>query len=420
MRRFAAALIASSLIVSACGDSDTREEPAPETGAPVSRADVAIQIERPTRPDIPWDETPEHIRSNKQCPDDLEVDVITPVEETAVTLTHVAEVPEASALAFASDGTAFISTRRGLIYRWVEGSEPDNVLDLTGLTPTARDEGLLGLAVANGYLFVGRSDGDGDSVLEAYPLVDGVPVRTGFIELMRADQPSREHNGGDIVFGPDGHLYLTVGDGGGQGGPFVTGREEAHAFGSLLRFAISYDPSPALTAAPDNPFIGSAAGSDYTWVWGLRHPYRFSFDSATGDLWISDVGQQCVEEVTMLPGGGAGGEHLGWNAFEGNFTFIEQPLAAHTTPTFTYGHRDGFCAVIGGHVYRGDELPDLNGKYVFGDFCRRALITFDPATGDLQEIERDTVSPVGFVIGPDGSLYVVDIAQGIWRVEPAA
>ncbi len=120
----------------------------------------------------------------------------------------------------------------------------------------------------------------------------------------------------------------------------------------------------------------------------------------------------------MLPAGGAGGEHLGWNAFEGNRPFIEQPIASHVAPTFSYGHRAGLCAVIGGHVYRGDALPDLDGMYVFGDFCRRALISYDPTSGVLQEIERDTVSPVGFVVGPDGSLYVVDIAQGIWRVDP--
>jgi glucose/arabinose dehydrogenase len=250
-------------------------------------------------------------------------------------------------------------------------------------------------------------------------LVGGVPLKDGPVELLRADQPSREHNGGDIVFGPDGHLYLTVGDGGGQGGAFVTGRDEAHAFGSLLRFAISFDPLPSLSAAPDNPFIGSDPGSDYSWVWGLRHPYRFSFDSVPGDLWISDVGQQCVEEVTMLPGGGAGGEHLGWNAFEGNLPFIDQHLDSHTPPTFSYGHSEGMCAVIGGHVYRGDLLLDLKGKYVFGDFCRRALISYDPETGVLQELERDTVSPVGFVVGPGGELFVVDIAQGIWRLDPA-
>ncbi len=418
MGRFAAALIAGSLVVAACGPSDTAPVPTSD-GLPVSSADVAIQIERPTRPDIPWEETPERIRSNTKCPEDLPVDSVTPVGEPAVTLIHVAEIPEASALAFASDGSAFVGTRRGSIFGWVEGSEPEIVLDLAQFTTTERDQGLLGLTVANGYLFVNRTDLEDDSVIEAYPLIDGVPAMSGVIELLRADQPSREHNGGDVVFGPDGHLYLTVGDGGGHGGPFVTGRQEAHAFGSLLRFAISFDPMPTLSAAPDNPFIGSTPGSDYAWVWGLRHPYRFSFDSATDDLWIADVGQQCVEEVTMLPGGGAGGEHLGWNAFEGNLPFIDQPIVSHTAPTFSYGHRSGLCAVIGGHVYRGDALPDLDGTYVFGDFCRRALISFDPETGVLQEIERDTVSPVGFVVGSDGSLYVVDIAQGIWRVEPA-
>jgi glucose/arabinose dehydrogenase len=418
MGRFAAALIAGSLIVSACGQTD-KTQGSWLDGPPVSSADVTIQIDRPTRPDIPWDETPERARSNTACPSDLPVDSVTPVDEPTVSLSHVVEIVGASALAFATGGTAFIGTREGSVFGWVEGSEPEIVLDLTQVTTTERDQGLLGLAVADGYLFVNRTDLEDDSVVEAYPLINGVPAPGGVIELLRADQPSREHNGGDIVFGPDGHLYLTVGDGGGQGGPFVTGRRHAHAFGSLLRFAISFDPMPTLAAAPDNPFFGSVPGSEYAWVWGLRHPYRFSFDSATGDLWIADVGQQCVEEVTMLPGGGAGGEHLGWNAFEGNLPFMEQPIDSPTPPTFSYGHRSGLCAVIGGHVYRGDALPDLDGKYVFGDFCRRALFSFDPETGVLQELERDTVSPVGFVVGPDGSMYVVDIAQGIWRVDPA-
>ncbi len=409
MHRIAAALIVGSLMISACAPDDAL---APD-------GDVAIQLERPTRTNIPYAETPEGARANIKCPGDLPVDTITPVDEPAVALIHVAEIPEASALAFAPDGSAFVGTRGGLILSWVEGGEPEIVLDLAELTSTERDQGLLGLTIANGYLFVNRTDLDDYTVIEAYPLIDGVPAMSAMVELMRADQPSREHNGGDLTFGPDGHLYLTVGDGGAQGGPFVTGHQEAHAFGSLLRFAITFDPTPALSAAPDNPFIGSVPGSDYVWVWGLRHPYRFSFDSATDDLWIADVGQQCVEEVTMLPGGGAGGEHLGWNAFEGNLPFIDQPIESHTGPTFSYGHRSSLCAVIGGHVYRGDALPDLAGKYVFGDLCRRALISFDPETGVLQELERDTVTPVGFVIGPDETLYVVDITQGIWRVEPA-
>ena len=423
MARFPIVLAAAALLASACGASEPAPTTSPETTpgatAETGGAAATIQIDRPTRPDIPWDETPEQIRSNESCPADLPVDRVVPVTEPSVELVLEAEFTLPSALAFAPDGTGFVGTRDGSVYRWAEGNEPEVVLDLTALTSTERDQGLLGLTVANGHLFVNRTDLEDDSLVEAYPLVDGVPQLDGVVELLRADQPSREHNGGDIVFGPDGHLYLTVGDGGGQGGAFVTGRQEAHAFGSLLRLAISFDPEPRLASAPDNPFIGSAPGSDYSWVWGLRHPYRFSFDSATDDLWISDVGQQCVEEVTVLPEGGVGGEHLGWNAFEGNLPFIDQPLASHTPPTFSYGHGDGFCAVIGGHVYRGDVLPDLEGKYVFGDFCRRALISFDPETGALEEIERGTVSPVGFVLRDDGALFVIDFTGGIWRVEPA-
>ncbi len=418
MREHTTRLLAALLVlIAACGD--TSSEQSDSSAPPTSEAGgTVIQIERPTRPDIPWDETPEQIRANEDCPADFAVDVITPLEDPLVTLTHVAEVTEASALAFAPDGTAYIGTRSGLVLRWTDGTEPTEVLDLTGVTGVERDQGLLGLNVADGYLFINRTDLSNFSLIEAYPLVDGTPDADAVIGLLRADQPQREHNGGDIVFGPDGDLYLTVGDGGAQGGPFVTGRQEANAFGSLLRFVVTFGPEPVLTAAPENPFLGSAPGSDYTWVWGLRHPYRFSFDELTGDLWISDVGQKCVEEVTMLPGGGEGGEHLGWNAFEGNMPFLDQPVDSPVPPTFSYAHGGGFCAVIGGHVYRGDSLPELQGKYVFGDFCRRALITYDPETGDLQEIQKDSVSPVGFVIGPDDALYVVDLILGVWRVDP--
>ncbi len=413
--RLVSALVACSLILSACAADD----PLASGDAVVPEGSVTIQIERPTRADMPYDETPEEARANMPCPSDLPVDHITPVGEPAIALVHVANVPEATSLAFAPDGSAFVGTRSGSIFKWVEGSRPKIALDLTDVTTTDRDQGLLGLTVANGYLLVNRTDLDDDTVIEAYPLVYGAPEMSAMIELMRADQPSREHDGGDLTLGPDGDLYLTVGDGGAQGGPFVTGNQEAHAFGSLLRFELTFDPTPALSAAPENPFIGSTPGSDYTWVWGLRHPFRTSFDAATGDLWIADVGQQCVEEVTMLPGGGVGGEHLGWNAFQGNLPFIDQPIGPHVPPTFSYAHRSRFCAVIGGHVYRGNALPDLAGKYVFGDLCRQAIISFDPETGELQELERGTVTPVGFVFGPGGTLFVVDINQGIWRVETA-
>ena len=411
--KIATAVLVTALMTTACAPSDSASA---ET-QPVEQS-ATVHIERPTRPDIPWAETPEQIRSGERCPADLPVDTITPADEASVALEQVAAIPSASALAFAPDGTGYIGTRDGLVLSWTPGAEPVAALDLTETTSTERDQGLLGLAVVNDYLLINRTDLDNDSLLEAFQLIDGQPSTNDPVLLLRADQPSREHNGGDIVIGPDDHLYLTVGDGGAQGGPFVTGRQAPHAFGSLLRFGIEFDPEPRLITAEDNPFAGPLPGSDHTWVWGLRHPYRFSFDAATGDLWIADVGQLCIEEVTVLPGGGAGGEHLGWNSFEGNAVFMDVEIESHVPPTFSYAHKGGHCAVIGGHVYRGDVLTDLVGKYVFADFCKRGLISYDPDTGALQELQSGTVSPVALVIAPDGLLYVVDLAQGIWRVDP--
>jgi len=414
MQKLAAALVAGSLLLSACAHDDALAS----EDAPSGAVDATIHIERPARTEIPYDQTPEAEMANEQCPQDLQVDTIAPVGDPGVDLKLVAYAPDASALAFAPDGRGFIGSRGGSIFKWAPGTEPKMVLDLADVTSTDRDQGLLGLTVTHGHLLVNRTQLDDETVIEAYPLVGGVPDPSGMVLLMTADQPSREHNGGDLTLGPDGDLYLTVGDGGAQGGPFVTGNQETHAFGSLLRFELTFNPTPALSAAPENPFTGSTPGSDYAWVWGLRHPFRTSFDSHTGDLWIADVGQQCIEEVTMLPGGGVGGEHLGWNAFEGNRPFIDQPIGPHVPPTFSYAHRSRYCAVIGGHVYWGKALPDLVGKYVFGDLCRQAIIAFDPETGELQELERGTATPVSFVISPDDTLYVVDINQGIWRVDP--
>lgn len=408
MMRALLPVVALALVVAACG-SDA--EPAAPAGP--------VLLDKPTRADVPWEETPEFILSNEKCPEGMAVDEIRQVDALEIRLTKAASLESASALTFAPDGTGYVATRDGLVSKWDRGSPPAAVLDLRRDTTTERDQGLLGLAVHDGKLFVWRTDSSDDSVLEAYELSDGVPLEGTRVELLRADQPSKEHNGGSIVFGPDGDLYLTLGDGGGQGGAYITGRDVAHAFGSILRLQYSGGDTPSVSAAPENPFLGSHPGSDYTWIWGVRHAFSFSFDPETSDFWIADVGQQCVEEVTMLPGGGEGGEHLGWNVFEGTRAFMPDIGLEYVEPTFAYGHTDGWCAVIGGHVYRGDALPSLYGDYVFGDFCRRSIVAFDPDTGVLRELERGSAAPVGFAVDPAGELYVVDIESGIWAIVPA-
>ena len=404
MPRTIIAILLVALVASACAaDSE------PVASGPLT-------IERIFRADVPWPDTPELKLSNVPCPAELDVDPITPLESAEITLDLVAPLEGATTMAFQSDDVAFMGTREGRIYQWVDGNEPEFVMDLSAETTTERDQGLLGLMVHDDSLFVYRTDTKDDSVLEEYPLTAGIPVRSDRVELLRADQPSKEHNGGDVVFGPDGYLYLTIGDGGGQGGAYITDREVATAFGGLLR--LRYEPGdvPMLAAAPDNPFVGDDPGSDLTWVWGLRHPYRFSFDDATGDLWIADVGQQCVEEVTVLPGGGRGGEHLGWNAVEGTREFMGPLDLELTPPTFTYLHANGYCAVIGGHVYRGSAMPELVGQYIFGDYCKQAILVYDPDTDEIRELQRGSVTPVAFVVEPDGELIVVDFVAGAWRL----
>ncbi|NNF63426.1 MAG: hypothetical protein HKN07_04130 [Acidimicrobiia bacterium] len=404
MPRILIAILVLALTAGACA-SDS----GPATEGPLT-------IERIFRDDVPWPETPELQLSNVPCPAGLDVDTIKPLESAEITLELVAPLEGATTMAFASSDLAFMGTREGRIYQWVEGGAPEFVMDLSGETTTERDQGLLGLLVREDSLFVYRTDTKDDSVLEEYPLSAGIPVRSDRFELLRADQPSKEHNGGDIVFGPDGNLYLTIGDGGGQGGAYITNRVVATAFGGLLRLNYERDDVPTLTAAPDNPYFGDDPGSDLTWVWGLRHPYRFSFDSATDDLWIADVGQQCVEEVTVLPGGGLGGEHLGWNAVEGTREFMGPLDLDLTPPTFTYLHSNGYCAVIGGHVYRGSAMPELVGQYIFGDYCKQAILAYDPATDEIRELQRGSVTPVAFVVEPDGELIVVDFVAGAWRL----
>lgn len=403
MIRTFTALLSLALVAAACS-------------AAAEEVPLTLTIERIGRADVPWPDTPELKLSNVPCPADLDVETVAPVVIPEVAVELVAPVEGASAAAIGPDGVAYIGTREGRIYQWAAGSDPEFVMDLTAETTTERDQGLLGLLVHDESLFVYRTDTDNDSVLEEYPLAAGIPLPGDRVTLLRADQPSKEHNGGDVVVGPDGNFYLTLGDGGGQGGAYVTGRNIATAFGGLLRMAYVEGETPRLEAASDNPFVGDVPGDDLIWVWGLRHPYRFSFDAQSGDLWVADVGQQCVEEVTMLPAGGVGGEHLGWNAFEGTREFMDPLDLELTPPTFTYAHTGGYCAVIGGHVYRGSAIPSLVGQYVFADYCKQAIVAYDPTTGELRELQRGSVTPVGFTVDADGELFVVDLVAGLWQI----
>ena len=307
--------------------------------------------------------------------------------------------------------------------------EPDGsvhgVVDLSSRTSADGERGLLGLALHPGWPEVGRAfvhytDLDGNTVLSELtaastdpPSLDPATERI----LLQVEQPAPNHNGGQLAFGPDGYLYMALGDGGGGGDPSGNGQNPTTLLGAILR--IDVDDGDPYAIPADNPFA-SGGGAPEVYVHGLRNPWRFSFDRATGDLWIGDVGQNAWEEIDRLDAGAAAGANLGWNVTEGAHCFADAGCdpAAFVLPVAEYPTADG-CAVTGGYVYRGAAVPGLWGWYLFADYCSGlvyAVRSDAPPSADAAAAPRTLLEP-GMAIaslGQDasGELYVADAASG--------
>ena len=239
------------------------------------------------------------------------------------------------------------------------------------------EEGLLGLAFApdyreSGHFYVYYSAGDPRrSVLSRFTASRSDPGQTDVASeliIMEVPQPASNHNGGQLAFGPDGYLYIGLGDGGRGGDPFGNGQNTATLLGSILRIDVSAASEEVrYRIPPDNPFAGTAGAAEEVWAYGLRNPWRFSFDSETGRLWMGDVGQKDWEEVDLVEKG----LNYGWNIMEGAHCFRPSIGCDGTglqLPVAEYGRADG-CSIIGGYVYRSGVLPSLTGAYVYGAFC---------------------------------------------------
>jgi glucose/arabinose dehydrogenase len=238
-------------------------------------------------------------------------------------------------------------------------------------------------------------------------------------ELLFVDQPYANHNGGDLVFGPDGYLYVGLGDGGSAGDP----QGHAQSLESLLGKMLRIDPRPdrdrAYSIPPDNPFVDRDGARAEIWAYGLRNPWRYSFDRATGDLWIGDVGQNAWEEIDRLPAGTPPGANLGWNLVEGSRRFTGDPPNGAVAPVYEYPHASGACTVIGGVVYRGDEIPDLVGAYLFADLCLGELEAIRLGSGEHVDhaVLGPTVPNVGsFGEDAEGDVYALSLAGGVYRL----
>ena len=241
--------------------------------------------------------------------------------------------------------------------------------------------------------------------------------------VLLIDQPYSNHNGGNLVFGRDGYLYIGMGDGGSQGDPNGNGQN----LGVLLAKLLRIDPRPSggrpYGIPPDNPFVSRSGARPEVWAYGLRNPWRWEFDRQTGDLWIGDVGGGDREEVDFQPAGSKGGQNYGWNLTEGTVVHADQPPSDWVRPVFEYPtHSDGTCAIVGGFVYRGTAIPDLVGAYLYSDNCNGTINAFVRRDGKIlqgRSLGVDGGSVASFGQDLDGELYVLSLSGPVYRVVPA-
>ena len=299
-------------------------------------------------------------------------------------------------------------------------------LDMASLVDSSGNEqGLLGLAfdpdyAVNGYFYVNYTH-DPPGINPDVTRVSRFEVSVGDPNsadsssetmILEFEQPAPNHNGGDLHFGPDGYLYIATGDGGGTEDPNAQGQSLDTLLGKILR--IDVDGGNPYAIPGDNPFVGKGAALDEIWAYGLRNPWRFSFDRLNGDLFIGDVGQGAREEIDLQPASSAGGENYGWSCMEGdlaqNFNSCDgSPL---TAPILVYGHNPE-CSVTGGFLYRGN-IGGLHGRYVFGDHCSGVIWFASESAGIWSTLVfQDTAMDISsFGEDDDGELYVLDHSAG--------
>lgn len=331
----------------------------------------------------------------------------------------------------AGDGRLFIAEQGGRISIYQNGALlPTPFLDISAEVAGCNECGLLGLAfhpdyANNGQFFVNYSElSSNDTIIERFQVSDADPniaTKIGRQVVLEVEQFATNHNGGAVRFGPDGYLYIGMGDGGGGGDPRDTGQDGSELLGKMLR--INVTGATTYTIPADNPFLLDSTVRDEVWAVGLRNPYRFSFDSSTGAMWIGDVGQRKFEEIDYQPAG-VGGQNYGWDCYEANalYPIDGDDPGDHSTdcptdpnlftfPVYDYPHSgaNSGCSVTGGTVYRGNDFPSLQGIYFFADYCDGAIwsLTGDPANPTFDTTTAHTFNnPSTFGTDYRNELYV--------------
>jgi glucose/arabinose dehydrogenase len=349
-----------------------------------------------------------------------------PLAEVAVVLTEVAAVPApVAATTRPGEQALYVADQEGRVFViGAAGRVEEPVLDIRDEVRAGGEQGLLGIAFSpdGAWLYAHYSDDpDGDTVVAAFPFADGVADPAGETVILTVDQPYENHNGGELTFGPDGMLYLALGDGGSSGDPEGNGQSLETLLGKILRIDPRPGQDPPYVVPDDNPFVGVDGALPEIWAYGLRNPWRFSFDAATGDVWIGDVGQDAWEEVSFGAAGDSGW-NFGWNRLEGTHEYEGDPPPDAVAPVLEYPRDDGFCSVVGGFVYRGTRIPALAGAYLYSDYCAgtiNAARLVDGAIVDQVALPIAGGDVTSFAQDPGGELYVLGHQGVVFRIDPA-
>ena len=313
------------------------------------------------------------------------------------------------------------------------------------VSSASQELGLLSVAfhpdfANNGRFFVDYTNADGNTVVARYQVGSDADHADAASEriLLTIQQPFDNHKGGQLAFGPDGDLYIGMGDGGSEGDPLNNGQNDDTLLGKLLRLDVDVEAPPYHAVPADNPHPERGDPLGLIWAKGLRNPWRFSFDRLSGDLYLGDVGQDHLEEIDVQPADSHGGENYGWRIFEADACYDPSPAPScpslpngFTFPVLEYTHDSGACAVTGGFVYRGCALPDLRGQYFFSDYCTPFLKTFQLLDGVAADQQDRTAalapggghtidSVVSFGEDARGELYIADYDGEIYEIVPAS
>lgn len=426
------------LVAGACGDDDAagagggeRDDAGPDTSAPADEPTTSLGPTPEVEPD----------------PD---------VAGLSLALTEIARLNQPLALASRDgDDSLFVAEREGRVFRLAPDDagdaaaevmyapDEDPLVDISDEVVLEGEQALGGMAFSPDgervYLsYSAAPEGNTRIISYDYDDADQEVDESSRTDVLEIEQPYDTHNNGTIRFGPDGYLYIGMGDGGHVGDPHGFGQDTSVLLGAILRIdpegvagqdsQSSVGEDDFYEIPDDNPFVEGGDGEPEIWLYGVRNPWRFSFDVATGDLWIGDVGQETREEINHLPAddGGGRGVNLGWSETEGSQPFEDGSSPPDAVgPVFDYpNHReggDGGCAVVGGHVYRGDSIDGLDGVYLFGDFCNsqiRALTVSDGAVSHHTPLPGIAVDGlVSIDAATDGELYLLSEAGAIYRID---